>query len=105
MQTLADFKRELAKPNALFELIKRELKRPDSEWEETPIALPLQGPRSVAKLQTNAVAFTTPNNSGKSWLWFGTAASWEFVNDLAITTDINGDYGLRLTYKLITDQN
>jgi hypothetical protein len=69
MNTLADFKRYLATPNARVRMISFHGQTPNpalAEW------------RTVAKLQTNAVAFATANNSGKSWLEFGKASGWTF---------------------------
>jgi hypothetical protein len=69
MNTLADFKRYLATPGAKVRLISINGATPRPELAEW---------RTVATLQTNAVAFVTANKSGKSWLYFGKASDWRF---------------------------
>lgn len=75
MKTLTDFKKFLALPGAKVRLVKR--------YDNLTINPILGEWRTVAKLQTNAVAFVTNTKSGKSWLYFPPASKFEFVDGLA----------------------
>lgn len=72
--TLADFKRYLTTPGATVRLV---------SVNGHPAALAVSGWRTVAKLQTNAVAFNSATVSGKSWLEFGKASDWRFSGNRA----------------------
>lgn len=95
MNTLADFKKALSGENVIIRHTKREFFN-GGEWVPQPINPALATPRTVAKLQTNAVAFTTENKSGKSWLYFEKASFWKFDGNTATYEN----HGLRLTYEI-----
>ena len=84
MNTLADFKRYLAKPEAQVKMIElswdgelRPIKNPD--W------------RGVRKLQTNAVQF-----ENGSWIHFSKASEWSFEPGKVI----NESHGIRIVYEV-----
>lgn len=94
MNTLTDLKRYLATPNAVITMTGYELPAGDGWRALTPHNTK---PRTVAKVQTNAVALFDDNTeSGKCWLDFGKAAEWSFDGNTAIKTS---DY-CRLTYRI-----
>lgn len=72
LKTLADFKRFLALPGATTQLIRHdwfpERERKPAIWE----------PRTVDKLQTNAVAFKMTDSERPSWLYFDGASRFRF---------------------------
>lgn len=86
MKNLAEFKRYLATPGACVRLVSINGHPPRPELAEW---------RTVAVLQTNAVAFTTANKSGKSWLHFSPAKDWTFDGNTAsfqgLTYEIGGN--------------
>jgi hypothetical protein len=90
-RNLAEFKRFLALPGATVTMIEHsafEQMRPEKRDE-------MFGPRTVQKLQTNAVQFS---NGG--WLQFGKAADWTFENDTA-TCRIGAREGYRPALKMV----
>lgn len=94
MKTLTDLKRYLATPSATVTMTNYELPAGDGWRALTPHNT---NPRTVAKLQTNAVAlFDDTTKSGKSWLTFGNASEWTFDGLIATNTT---KY-CRLTYRI-----
>lgn len=73
MNSLADFKRELAKPTTQIRMLVINGGEPRPN---------ISGWRTVAKLQTSAVALR--NSEGhESWLYFGKASDWSFTGKFA----------------------
>jgi hypothetical protein len=79
VKTLADFKRFLALPGATVQITRHDYVLRD---KAKPGFL---DPRTVAKLQTNAVQF-----SGGSWLYFKSAREYRFNGD-TMTVDLGDD--------------
>ena len=95
MNTLADFKRYLALPNAAIRIVSYEWWNYNTNgWVSKPPHNPNY--RGVAKLQTNAVALEDENGK-KSWLTFPKASEVAFdkANSLITITS----QGHRLVYK------
>jgi len=91
VRNLAQFKRFLATPGATVTMIEHsafEQMRPEKRDE-------MFGPRTVQKLQTNAVQFS---NGG--WLHFGKASDWTFENDTA-TCRVAAREGYRDELKMV----
>lgn len=93
IKTLADFKRFLATPGATVQVIRHDFVTPEK-------AKPgFFEPKQVARVQTNAVKFTTG-----SWLPFGKAAHYRFAGDevtVALSEGVGPDpFAKVMTYKL-----
>lgn len=73
MNSLADFKRELAKPTTQIRMLTINGGEPGPR---------IAGWRTIAKLQTNAVALRN-SDGGQSWLYFGKASDWTFSGKFA----------------------
>ncbi len=72
LRTMADFRRALAMPGV-------QLVRLDT---------PVPNRRTVAVLQSNAVAFRIEGcGDAPSWLWFGPARDWSFTDNRATRHD------------------
>jgi len=74
MNTLTDFKKYLATPNARVRLI---------SVGGRPANPSIAGWRTVGKLQTNAVAFVSDTASGLSWMNFPAASKCQFDGNTA----------------------
>ena len=90
MKTLADLKRELAKPNATLTLLAYAVSGEPKPHVYAGVA------RTVHTLQTNAVALSHPENGKVSWLTFGKAGDWKFDGNVATYADAY----ISLTYEL-----
>jgi hypothetical protein len=78
IKTLAEFKRFLGKPGATIQLTRHDWashKKPDL-WE----------PRTVAKVQTNAVKF-----SNNSWLYFKSSTEFRFDGGDVVSVNLSDD--------------
>ena len=96
MKTLTDLKRYLATPNATLTMTGHALLNRNQEWIPSPV-LHNPNPRTVKKLQTNAVALNdNATKSGESWLDFGKASEWTFTDNTATLTSSF----VRLTYTI-----
>lgn len=102
LKTLTDFKKALGEPGCTVTverndwLTKRTEPPKPSYWQ----------PRTVRKLQTNAVAFTIPGQSEPSWLYFPKAASIRCEGD-TVTICLNHDASFRecLVYRVAVPAN
>ena len=94
IETLADFKRYLAMPEAKLQLTGIAWFTPETKfWRQLPVHN--SSWRKVGKVQTKM--FTLVDEEGKpSWITFGKADEWEF-NDWT-ATNTAGD--TRLTYQI-----
>lgn len=106
LKTLADFKRFLARPGATVQLIRH-------DWATSGLAPAyatkphLWEPRSVGKLQTNAVGFKTPGRKELSWLEFGTAARYRFNGAevmVNLRDDDDSDFAEVMIYRCTIDE-
>lgn len=94
MKNLSDLKKYLATDGATLTLTNREVKE-EGVWRSTGVAPRIAMPRKVAKLQTTSVALSADGSlSEASWLEFGKAAEWTFLDKLAI---LETDF-IRMTY-------
>lgn len=97
VKSLAEFKRFLATPGATVQVIQ-------NDWTTGPRALkPKDGyfdPKQVAKLQTNAVQFTSGG-----WLTFPKAAHVQFKEDtMIIDMNDDGQFTDKLVYRLTLEK-
>ena len=88
IKSLADFRRVLRTPGLSVLLI-------ENTAAPQPPDHPCWLPTTVAKVQTNSVAF---NVAGKKW-WidFGKASEWSFDGDVATNTRERGRIAFRLS--------
>lgn len=88
LKSLAGFKRALARPGAMVQIIEHsfaETRKPKSD--------PFWQPRKVVRLLAGSAAFEMPEGRA-SWLQFGKASNWSFEGNRA---KMNDD-GLRIVY-------
>lgn len=80
MKNLAEFKRLLAEPNTTLTLIA-------TDTEKQPAHKFINITRKIGKIQTNGVYLLDPITKKGSWLDYGKASSWKFVDDVATYQD------------------
>ena len=94
MHNLSELKKYLALPGASMRMVSYEWLK-GNEWVSSPVKYPDY--RGVAKLQTNAVAFESPEGAKPSWLYFGKASEWAFDHNSGLAVNLSGQ--CRITYK------
>jgi hypothetical protein len=96
LKTLADFRRFLAQPGATIQVIRHDWADQDAKRAAVFAARPgFRDPRTVKKLQTNAVKF-----SNDSWLdWRSGASRFKFDGTDVVTVSLKDDFTDVMQYR------